>query len=236
MADGNGISVQRQDRVAVLTLQSGTNAMSGPLLATVRKTLAELAEDKAVGAVVITGSGKFFGNGLDLEWMKGLKPREVYAFLVDATRLLKETALFPKPVIGAINGHAFGLGAIWSSGFDFRLMNADKGWVCFPEMDINIPFSPGMIAICEHGLGRQLFREMAWTAKRYTGDEAVEIGWAREAVGGEELLGKAVELADFMAQKGTIAFSMTKQQWAKEVARVVDEEDPEAIARIPLKL
>ena len=131
---------------------------------------------------------------------------------------------------------AFGMGAIWSSGFDFRYVREDRGWVCFPEMDINIPFSPGMIAICEHGLGRRVFREMAWTARRYTGAEAVDVGWARAAVPAGELLDKAVELAGFMAKKGAVAFSMTKQVWAREVARIVDEEDPGAIARIPLKL
>lgn len=236
MADKSGVVLERRENVAVLTLCAGSNAMSGPLLAEIRKTLAEFAADGTVAAVVITGAGKFFGNGLDLEWLKGLKPREVVSFLVDVTQLLKETALFPKPVIGAINGHAFGLAAIWSSGFDFRLMNQDKGWVCFPEMDINIPFSPGMIAICEHGLGRPVFREMAWTATRYTGAEAVDVGWARAAVPGDELVDRAVELAAFMAKKGAVAFSMTKQSWAREVARIVDEEDPDAIARIPLKL
>ncbi len=150
------------------------------------------------------------------------------------TQLLKDTALFGKPLIGAINGHAFGLGCIWSSGFDFRIMREDRGWACFPEMDINIPFLPGMLALCEHGLGKRTYREMAWTAGRYTGSDAVRVGWAREAVPGDQVLPKAMELAAFMALKQQPAFSVSKKTWAREIARVIDELDPDAIRTMDL--
>ncbi len=233
---GEGVRLEREDDVGILTMVNGDNAVSGPFLAELRGALQVLAEDDEVRAVVVTGEGKFFGNGLDLKWMKTRNPEEIFLFLLDVTQLLKETALFPKPVIGAINGHAFGLAAIWSCGFDFRLMNADRGWVCFPEMDIDIPFSPGMAAISIHGLGTRVFREMAWTATRYNVREAADVGYAREAVPEPMLLKKALELAAFMAKKGTNAFRITKLNWAREVARVMDEDDPPAIRRIPLKL
>jgi Delta3-Delta2-enoyl-CoA isomerase len=231
-----GIRVTREDAVAVVTLARGDNALDGPGYELLMQTLDELAKDDGVGALVITGEGKFFGNGLHLKWMAAQPPQDRLDFLVNASRLLARTAGYEKPIIGAINGHAFGLGAIWSSGFDFRLMNADKGWVCFPEMDINIPFSPGMIAICEHGLGRQVFREMAFTATRYTGSEAVAVGWARKAVPADKLVPEAVELAAYMAKKGSVAFRFTKQAWAREVVRILLEEDPKAIRKIPFPM
>ncbi len=224
--------------VAVVTLDDGgQNRVSGPTCAAIRVELGALATDDTVRAVVLTGGDKFFCNGLDLGWMKTQGKRELFGFLMDVSALLKDTALFPKPLIGAISGHAFGLGAIWSSGFDFRLVRADRGWVCFPEMDIDIPFSPGMIAICEHGLGTRVFREMAWSAKRYTGAEAADVGWARSAAeDGAALQADALELATFMAKKGTNAFRLTKQTWAGRVAKVIDTQDAEAYAKIPLKL
>jgi enoyl-CoA hydratase/carnithine racemase len=211
------------------------NRFSGPFAGEVREAMAALDADEAVKAVVMTGAHeKFFCNGLDLAWMMQQDAAALEKFLLQVTRVLKDTALFGKPLIAAVNGHAFGLGAIWSSGFDFRVMREDRGWVCFPEMDINIPFLPGMIAICEHGLGRRVFREMAFSAKRYSGHEAVAVGWAREAVPKDQLLSRAVELARFMAQKKQPAFSLTKQRWAREVAHVIDELDPAAIASAPL--
>ena len=223
------VEVTEGAALAVLDHKS-ENRLSGPFTAELRAMLSELAADSAVKSAVVTGGHeKFFCNGLDLEWMMQQSPSALEEFLLEVTRLLKDTALFPKPLIGAINGHAFGLGCIWSSGFDFRLMREDRGWACFPEMDINIPFLPGMIAICEHGLGTRLFREMAFTAKRYAGPEAAALGWAREAVKKEELVAKSLELARFMGQKAQPAFSLTKQRWAREVARIIDELDPEAV-------
>lgn len=232
------ITREMVEDVAVVTLDDGgQNRISGPSCGAIRVELGALAADDAVRAVVLTGGEKFFCNGLDLDWMKTQGKRELFAFLMDVSALLKDTALFPKPLVGAISGHAFGLGAIWSSGFDFRLVRADRGWICFPEMDIDIPFSPGMIAICEHGLGTRAFREMAWSAKRHSGAEAVEAGWARAAAAdGPALRAAALELSAFMAKKGSNAFRITKQTWARRVADVIESQDAEAYAKIPLKL
>ncbi len=231
-----GLRVNHEERVAVVTLVNGDNALSGPFLAEIREVLTELLGNDAVKSVVVTGEGKFFSNGLDLWWMKEQKPKDVLAFLIEVTQFLKFTLLYPKPVIGALNGHAFGMGAIWPCAFDFRVTNADRGWVCFPEMDIDIPFSPGMVATCVHGLGSRVFRDMAWTARRYPGEEAVKVGYARECAPEAELVDTAVELAGMMANKGAVAFPMTKQAWARDAVRVIDELDPEAIRKIPLKL
>jgi Delta3-Delta2-enoyl-CoA isomerase len=230
------IEVKNNDGVALVTMNhANENRVSGPFAAELRTLFAELAADPAVKSVVLTGAAeKFFCNGLDLGWMMQQNRETLLAFLGEVALLLKDTALFPKPLIGAINGHAFGLGAIWSSGFDFRLMRADRGWVCFPEMDINIPFLPGMIAICEHGLGKPCFREMAWTAKKFTGPEAVAVGWAQDALPADRLLPSALELAAYMAKKAQPAFSLSKQRWAAEVARIIDELDPAAIRDTPL--
>jgi len=232
----NWIKREAEDGVAILTMDhENENRLSGPFTEELREALSELESDGSVKSVVVTGAHeKFFCNGLDLNWMMQQDKKALEEFLINATQLLKDTALFCKPLIGAVNGHAFGLGTIWASGFDFRIMREDRGWACFPEMDINIPFLPGMIAICEHGLGKRAFREMAWTAKRYTGPEAVEVGWAREAVAKDRVVPKAVELAGFMAAKQQPAFGLTKQRWAREVARIIDELDPEAIRSAPL--
>lgn len=231
-----GLRVEYRELVAVITLANGDNAISGPFLKEIRGAMAELADNDDVRSVVVTGEGKFFSNGLDLWWMKQQQPQDVFKFLVDATQFLKYTLLYPKPVIGALNGHAFGMGAIWPCAFDFRVANSERGWVCFPEMDIDIPFSPGMLATCVHGLGSRVFRDMAWTARRYPGEEAVTVGYARECALESELVDTAVELAGMMANKGANAFRMTKQAWAKDAVRIIDEQDPAAIKKIPLKL
>ena len=230
------ITIQVEEGVALLTMHhEDENRLNGPFTGELRRALGEMERDPDVRSLVITGRHeKFFCNGLDLDWMLQQDRQGLVAFLIEMTQLLKETALFGKPLIGAVNGHAFGLGCIWSSGFDFRIMREDRGWACFPEMDINIPFLPGMLALCEHGLGKRTFREMGWTATRYTGHEAVSVGWAREALPRQELVPRALELARYMAQKQQPAFSVSKKAWARQIARVIDELDPDAIRSISL--
>jgi len=228
---------ERLDGVEIVRLNNDKeNRMSGPFVAELRQTLSEFGSDPEVKAVVVAGNGKFFSNGLDLEWMKSQGKAELFGFLLSISGLLKETALFPKPLVGAISGHAFGMGAIWASGFDVRIVRSDRGWVCFPEMDINIPFSPGMIAICEHGLGTTTFRKMAFSAQRYAGEAAVEVGWAQAAATEEAIMETAVATAAELGKKGRDAFRLTKQFWAKRVVDVIDSQDADAYKQIPLKL
>jgi Delta3-Delta2-enoyl-CoA isomerase len=225
-----GIERSDQKSIAVLSMNTGNqNKWNAAFVAGLRSELAGIKADRAIKAVVITGADKYFSNGLDLAWMPTQSKEGLYDFLFDAVQLLRDTALFPKPIVGAINGHAFGLGAIWPTGFDQRVMRVDRGWVCYPEMDINIPFTPGMIAHCVHGVGSVVFREMAWSAKKYTGAEALRLGWAQAAVPEAELLPNALAQADFLGNKGALAFSTSKAAWAYEVARTIDERDPAAL-------
>jgi Delta3-Delta2-enoyl-CoA isomerase len=227
------LDLEIKDGVAVITMRcQEKNALTAGFVQELRECFVALEKDAAVKSAVITGGHeKYFCTGLDLDWMVKQQYEDVVKFLVGVTQLLKDTALFYKPLIGAINGHAFGLGAIWSSGFDFRLMREDKGWVCFPEMDINIPFLPGMIALCEHGLGTVCFRQMAWSAKRYSGPEAKAVGYADELLPKDALLPRAIELARFMGMKAQPAFGLTKQRWASEIGRIIEELDPAAIRK-----
>ncbi len=225
------IEIKVENGVAVAVMDHNKeNRFSGPFLQEIRQMLMDVKKDSSVKSLVVTGAHeKYFSNGLDLDWMMKQGPDDLKKFLLGVSQMLKETALFGKPLIGAINGHAFGLGCIWACGFDFRLMREDRGWACFPEMDINIPFIPGMIALCEHGLGTVTFREMVYSAKRYTGPEAVEVGWAREAAAQDKLISSAVSLASFMGEKKQPAFAVTKKRFAHTVAKIIDELDPDAI-------
>ena len=73
--------------------------------------------------------------------------------------------------MAAINGHAFAGGAIMACAFDFRFMRSDRGYFCFPEVDIQIPFMPGMDAILKKALPTSLVLEAQLTGKRYTAAE-----------------------------------------------------------------
>jgi hypothetical protein len=76
---------------------------------------------------------------------------------------------------------------------------------------------------------------MVWSAKRYSGTEAVSVGWARAAYGQTDLVPKAVELATFMAAKKQPAFAVTKRQMALDTARLIEERDPAVVKMFSLR-
>lgn len=142
----------------------------------------------------------------------------------------------PLPVIAAINGHAFGNGAILSCACDFRFMTKDKGFFCFPEVDVNIPFLPGMIAFVKKAIPEHLFNEMLLSGKRVTAPELEQHNVIVSASENQaDLLTQAMDYAGTFNKQRPI-FGELKKRKHKEIIRVIEEEDPEYIEPLNLMM
>src|SRR5690349_22299912 len=129
------------DDIAVLNLGEDENRFSPEWLETVDGLLDRVeAEAKAL---VTTGSGKFYSNGLDLDWLAAHTERGDW-YIDQVQQLFARVLVAPVPTVAAVNGHAFGAGSMLATAHDFRVMRTDRGFFCFPEVDIRIPFSTGM--------------------------------------------------------------------------------------------
>jgi enoyl-CoA hydratase/carnithine racemase len=126
-------------------------------------------------ALVTTGHGKFFSNGLDLVWL-GEHGDRAPDYLRDVQHLLARFLTLPVPTIAAVNGHAFGAGAMLAVAHDFRIMRSDRGYLCFPEVDIAIPFTPGMAALVQAKLTPAAAIAAMTTGRRFDAAAAVEYG------------------------------------------------------------
>src|SRR3954454_3936178 len=140
--------------VWTLDLGDDENRFSPTLLDTVTEQLDELAAADLPAVLVTTGTGKFFSNGLDLDWL-GAHPHEMNDYVARIQGLFTKVLTLPVPTIAAINGHAFGAGAMLAMAHDFRVMREDRGYFCFPEVDIHIPFTPGMAGLIQGKLHPQ---------------------------------------------------------------------------------
>jgi enoyl-CoA hydratase/carnithine racemase len=146
-------SLDYHDDIAVLTIGDDENRFSPDWLDAVGSLLDD-AEANARGLITV-GDGKFYSNGLDLDWLIANGDRaDWYVERVQA--LFARTLTFPLPTVAAVNGHAFGAGAMLAIAHDFRIMRVDRGYYCFPEVDINIPFTPGMAALIQAKLSPDL--------------------------------------------------------------------------------
>ena len=188
------------DDVVVLDLGETENRFHPDWVAAVDGYLDEAVKGDGPRALVITASGKFFSNGLDLEWL-GSHPEQHAGYLASVQRLLARVVELPLVTVAAIQGHAFAAGAMLTLACDFRVMRADRGFWCLPEADIGLPFSPGMAALIQTRLSPQVAREAMLTARRYGGEQAAAAGIVDHAVGEDALRDAALALAAGQAAK-----------------------------------
>lgn len=190
----------QQGDVFVLTMDAGENRFNRNSLARINQLLDEVAAVAGPTALVTTGTGKFYSNGLDLDWViSGDADQSLGELAMEAQGLLVRTLTFPRPTVAAINGHCFAAGAMWSLAHDFRVMRADRGFWSLPEIDIKIPFTEGMAALIQARLTPQTAHLAMTTAHRFGGEEAHLAGVVDDAVAEDQVLGKAVELAAALA-------------------------------------
>ncbi|MEZ7240840.1 enoyl-CoA hydratase-related protein [Rhodococcus sp. GXMU-t2271] len=187
-----------RDKIAVLDLGDDENRFSPDWLDTVDRLLDETQQN--AHALVTTATGKFYSNGLDLEWLTAHGDRaQWYVGRVQA--LFGRILTFPLPTVAAVVGHAFGAGAMLAIAHDYRVMRADRGYYCFPEVDIHIPFTPGMAALIQAKLTPQTAVTAMTTGRRYGGLEAEAAGLVDRTAGEGGVLDAAVELVTPLAGK-----------------------------------
>ena len=164
------------ENVAVVTLNSGENRFNPDFLNAFLNVLDTVEnETDALTLLVKSAHEKIFSNGIDLEWLVPVIQRgDVDAakeFFYLLNKLFKRTLTCPMITVAAIGGHAFAGGAIWSCAFDFRFMRSDRGFFCFPEVDLGIPFLPGMNALLKKAIPMYKVEEMQLTGNRLTAQE-----------------------------------------------------------------
>jgi Delta3-Delta2-enoyl-CoA isomerase len=192
-------TLTRDGEVFVLDLGDGENRFHPDWLAEVN-TLLDQVEQAAPTALVTTGTGKIYSNGLDLEWL-GQHGDQLVTYVASVHGLFARVLEFPTPTVAAIQGHAFAAGAMLALAHDFRVMRADRGFFCLPEVDLNIPFTPGMSALIQAKLTPSTAHEAMTTGRRYGGTDAAAAGLVDTAVPEADVLKTAVERVRPLAGK-----------------------------------
>jgi enoyl-CoA hydratase/carnithine racemase len=193
-------TLDRQDDVYLLDLGGDENRFHPDWLAQVETLLDEITKSDEPRALVTKATGKFWSNGLDLDWLMA-HPDEYAAYSKKTHSLLARMLSLPIVTVAALQGHTFAAGAMLSLCHDLRVMRADRGFWCLPEADINIPFTPGMSALIQSRLTPQTAHEAMVTARRFGGHEAYARQIVDQAVSETEVLDAAIALAHANAAK-----------------------------------
>ena len=215
------IDLRREGKVFILTMRSGENRFNRSFLDALSRAFDEVERSNGPAALVTIGEEKFFSNGLDLNWLGGEGHSESAAFLTALLQLFGRVMAFPLPSVAAINGHAFAAGAMFALAHDFRVMRADRGFFCLPEVDINIPLAPGMTALIKSRLTAHTFRDAVLTGARIGGTDACERHIVDEAVAAADVLPRAIARAAALAEKDRGIYGALKRGMYADVLSVL---------------
>jgi enoyl-CoA hydratase/carnithine racemase len=194
------IDAVRDDGVVVLRMAAEENRLSPAMLDAFDEALAEVEAHEGPQAVVLAGTGKFFSNGLDLDHL-GAHPEELVPYLGRVHGLFARLLELPCATVGALNGHTFAAGAMLAICCDLRVMRTDRGYWCLPEVDLGMPFTPGMNALIPARVPATTAHEAMVTGRRYAAAEALAAGIVQEVAAEDEVLPRAVALARGLAPK-----------------------------------
>jgi enoyl-CoA hydratase/carnithine racemase len=133
--------------------------------------------------------------------------------------LLVRVLTLPMPTVAAIQGHAFAAGAMLTFTHDWRVMRADRGFLCLPEVDLGMPFTIGMDSLIRAVLPPATALEAMTTGQRYGGVDAAAAGAVTRAVDADSVVAAAVELVGPLAAKAGPALGTIKgRMFAAQVA------------------
>ncbi len=125
-------ALDRHDDVFVLDIGDTENRFHPDWLASVNDLLDEVENAKGPRALVTAATGKFFSNGLDLDWLSA-HPADASQYVRAVHELLARVLALPVITVAALQGHTFAAGAMFSLAHDFRVMRSDRGYWCLPE-------------------------------------------------------------------------------------------------------
>ena len=210
---GRTVELTHSGAVARLTLSrpDAANALGRALVADLRSALTELAADATLAAVVITGAGdKAFCAGADLKERRGMSLPETRAFLQDLNALMNQVAAFPRAVIAAINGAAFGGGLELALACDLRLAAAGA-LMGLTEVRLGIIPGAGGTQRLARLCGVAVAKDLILTGRRIPAEEALALGLVNQVVPAIDLPAVADRLAAEVAQAGPLAVAQAKR-------------------------
>lgn len=214
------LELTKENSVYVLTMTNGekANTFTADVLEEYHEILGQIDKDTNAALVLTSNHDKYWSNGINLDWLvvQPTSYHQEFAGLLDAFYL--RWALLDLPTVGCLTGHTYAAGAILASALDFRFMRKDKGWFCFPEIDIRIPFTEVMHKVVSLLPNRQALRRLMLTGMRVGGEEAEEWQIVDGAYPDDDLFGKAMEYAEMLAKKDRQTYASIKRGMRRELA------------------
>ncbi|HKD82077.1 MAG TPA: enoyl-CoA hydratase-related protein [Candidatus Angelobacter sp.] len=217
--------------IATITLKrpDKRNAISYELIDDLLAALTQ-GERSAAQIIVLTGAGKAFCSGMDLDNLKQLTGRTHEQNLIDSetmAMLFRSLYAFPKPTIAAVNGPAIAGGTGLATLCDFTLASPEAK---FGYTEVRIGFVPAIVSsFLIANIGEKRARELLLTGRVFGADEALKLGLISEIVVAEQLMARAYELANQLMENSPASLVATKKLLSSYTREQLDRQVTQAV-------
>jgi len=206
------VQFRKEGLIGILTLNRPEvfNCLNLETLQTMRGLLAEIALDRDLRVLVVTGAGdKAFCAGADLKERRTMNEQQVQLFIRTIRDTFSELEKLPKPVIAAINGVALGGGTELALACDLRVMS-ERAQMGLTETSLGIIPGAGGTQRLPRLIGKGKAKELIFTARRVQAEEALAMGLVNRVVSADELMPAVLQLAEEIAANAPIALAQAK--------------------------
>jgi methylglutaconyl-CoA hydratase len=208
------LKFERDGKIAIVTLNrpEKRNAISTPMIEDIFAALNAAQEDSSIRVVILTGAGKAFCSGMDLETLQAIAKQSHDENLADSRRMARMFQLvygFPKPLITAVNGAAIagGCGLATLSDFTIAAPEAKFGYT-----EVRIGFIPALVSVMlRRQVGEKHARDLLLTGRIIDAADAFRLGLVNEIVPLEDLMKRAREVAIMYLESSPVSLGMTKR-------------------------
>ena len=209
--ENNMVLVNTENSICTITLNnpSALNALNSEMLDSLSYTIDKIGQDNSILVVIITGAGRSFVAGADIQTMAQMNAEQGREFGIKGTSLFSKIENFSKPVIAAVNGYALGGGCELALACDIRIAS-EKAKFGQPEVTLGItPGFSGTVRLPSI-VGIAKAKELIFTGKIIDATEALNIGLVNMVVPAESLMEKAKEMALTIASNSPTAVKYSK--------------------------
>lgn len=205
------ILLERREGIAYLTLNRPKvyNAINERMIREMKAAVEELDRDRSVGAVIITGAGRAFQTGADIEELSRMSILEILRWNQGVVENFDALEKIRPPVIAAINGFALGGGLELALACTLRIAS-EAAKLGLPEVKIGILPGAGGTQRLPRLIGKGLAAEMILTGEMIDAREAHRIGLVNRVVPPEQMMGAAEEMARKILRNAPVAVALAK--------------------------
>lgn len=205
---------EKKDRILTVTLNRPErgNAIDGPMHSELSRVFEEINRDRSIDVVILTGAGKVFCAGGDMDWLQSLidDPWGWEALSEEGKRTMLSILDCRQPVIAKLNGSAAGLGATLALFCDV-IFAADTARIGDPHVKVGLAAGDGGSAVWPYLIGFARAREFLYTGEMIKAERAAEMGLINRCVPADELDEAVREFSQGLANGAIRAIQWTKQ-------------------------